>query len=100
MQGLNTDITNFARRHNLRRGVEAAAIIKATKTVLPKCLPPTIINDVIVESYANNTLSLSAPSGSALATLSFYRPKILVALNTTLGQPIIERVVTRARLDP
>jgi len=96
MQRLSKDIINFARRHNFRRGVEAAAVISAARKILPTSVPAKLIQEVKVESFANGTLVLSAPSGVLLGSLSFYRPTIQKALFEYFGKTVVRRVITRA----
>lgn len=95
IQRLNYDIDNFARRHGLKKGIEAAVVIKAARMVILDTLPRVLHDQVKVEAYREGILYLKAPSGSALATLNSYRNSIQNKLKKRLNKNLIERIVIR-----
>ena len=92
MKPIYSDIEYFARRFGMRKGVEAAALIKATEKVLQEVLPDTLQGTVHATSFNDGVLTLKGPSGSALATLKLYRPALLDGLKKHIGRSIVERI--------
>lgn len=98
MRSLRDDIQHFARRYGLREGVETAAVIRAARAVLPTVLPEVLHGDVSVDAYRDGALYISAPSGSAVATVRQYKQPLLEALKTKLGRAIVARLVIKPKL--
>ncbi len=92
MRLLKDELQNFARRKGLRRGIEAAAVINATNTVIQDVLPNILLSDVKVESFSDGLLKLRVPSGSAMTTANIYRQQLLEALKQRLGKAKVERI--------
>jgi hypothetical protein len=92
MKPIYSDIEHFARRFGLRKGVEAAAMIKAAEKVLSQVLPETLKEDVRATSFNDGVLTIQVPSGSALATLKLYRGAILTGLKEHIGRSVVERI--------
>jgi hypothetical protein len=93
---VSSDIDRFARRHGLRRGVEAAAVISAARTLIPSVFPPTLAADIDVAWYRDGTLALRTPSGSARALINQYRGLYTKQLQGRLGAERVRRVVLDA----
>ncbi|MFO0704690.1 MAG: DciA family protein [Candidatus Andersenbacteria bacterium] len=98
MRSLREDIQFLARRYGLRQGVEAAAVLKAARQVLPQVLPRLVQEEARVEAYRDGTLFITAPSGPAVATVFGYRQPLLQALKIKLGRAMVAKVVVRPRL--
>ena len=99
MRSVRGDIAAFARRYGLRQGVEAAAIIKAARQVLPTVLPEILHDQVVVQAYKDGVLHLATKSGSPLATLQQYKRPLLDQLKKKLGRAVVERVVVKPELN-
>jgi predicted nucleic acid-binding Zn ribbon protein len=92
MRLLRDELLDFARRKGLRRGVEAAAIIKATRAVLAETLPTAMVKDTTVTSYHDGVVTVTASSGVILSTLHQHRQVVCQALQKRLGTNIVEHV--------
>jgi len=97
LRRLSDDVDHFARRHGLRRGVEAAAVLKATREVVAAVLPEQLALQVVPSSFRSGTLVLLAPTGVVLASVAAYRGALLDALTAKLGRSVVQRVVARAK---
>jgi predicted nucleic acid-binding Zn ribbon protein len=95
VQRLADDVDRFARRYGLRRGVEAAAVLKAAREVIVAVVPTALAVTATPSSFRSGTLTVQAPSGAALASLAAYRGALLDALSARLGPNVVQRVLVR-----
>lgn len=95
MRALRSDIDAFARRYNLRSGIETAAVLRVARESLRSILPAVLHDEVKPEAYKEGILYISVPTGSPRATLQHYRQAVLTDLKKRLGRAIVERLVVR-----
>ena len=98
MRLLADDVDRFARRHGLRRGVEAAAVLKAARAAADVVLPRDLRPLVAARSFRNGTLTLEAPSGVPLANLHAHREAVRDECNRALGRAVVVKVLARATI--
>lgn len=92
---LSNDVDRFARRHGLRRGVEAAAVLKAAREVVSTVLPEQLAPHVTPVGFRDGTLTLQAPDGVTLASVAAYRGALLDAFTAKFGRSVVLRVVVK-----
>lgn len=98
MRILADDVDRFARRHGLRRGVEAAAVLKAARAAADATLPRDLRPLVGARSFRSGVLTLEAPSGVPLANLHAHREAVRDECNRILSHAVVVKVVARATL--
>ena len=96
MRQLADDLDVFARRHGLRRGVEAAAVLKTARQVCRDILPTELAEQARPASFRLGTLFIEAPTGAALALLASYRETISKKISDKIGPGLVRRVIVRA----